>query len=134
MLAFALLALAPVPGQCADPDESTDAGLRMLSSGEPCARKVPFPKIKGPATPALKLAVRKYFEPILLDATSARWKWGRVVGDGAIFCGYVNAKNRLGAYTGYDLFAVSLFKGKVVEHRMGSAAVSTCSSYYPDQP
>lgn len=107
MISIALLvALAPLTGQCADPDETTLMGQRLIGLGEPCHKTVPFPGVTGPASAALQTAVRRHFEMILLDAPSARWKWLPVRGDGRIYCGYVNAKNRIGGYTGFQMFMV----------------------------
>jgi hypothetical protein len=39
----------------------------------------------------------------LFDAQSARWKFENYRGD-YLVCGHVNAKNRIGAYVGYQPF------------------------------
>lgn len=59
-------------------------------------------------------AIRREFDSRLLDYPSARFRDVRVTinasveGErGAYLCGFVNAKNRMGAYTGWQQFMVS---------------------------
>lgn len=47
-------------------------------------------------------AARDAMDKQLFDYTSARFR--DVRGDGALICGFVNAKNRMGAYTGWSRF------------------------------
>lgn len=56
-----------------------------------------------PVTPAEQGAVRRYFDGVLFDGQSARWRFDKVRGD-LFVCGYVNAKNQLGAFTGWKPF------------------------------
>ena len=42
----------------------------------------------------------------LFDGESARWRWPKHVPEFGLYCGFVNAKNRLGAYTGFKPFMV----------------------------
>lgn len=58
----------------------------------------------GPPTDAQFAAARRAFDEQLLDHTSARFR--DVHGDAGAICGFVNAKNRMGAYTGWTRFVV----------------------------
>lgn len=42
----------------------------------------------------------------LIDGESARWRWPLHQTEFGTYCGWVNAKNRLGAYTGWTPFMV----------------------------
>lgn len=42
----------------------------------------------------------------LLDGESARWRWPKHVEEFGLYCGFVNAKNHMGAYTGFTPFMV----------------------------
>lgn len=59
------------------------------------------------AAPAdtLKSKIRSHLDTVLLDGQSARYIWPEVKSP-RVYCGFVNAKNRLGGYTGYRLFYV----------------------------
>jgi hypothetical protein len=72
-----------------------------------------------------ELAIKEYFESVLIDSESARYKFsqpvnayeneGLLAGGEVLWLGYlietqVNAKNRLGGYVGYQPYVV-LFKG-----------------------
>lgn len=56
---------------------------------------------------AKKAEVQRLAEVELLDGRSARFIWPKQRDAGA-YCGFVNAKNSLGAYTGYKPFYVSV--------------------------
>lgn len=58
----------------------------------------------GPPTEAQFIAARAALDAKMLDYTSARFRDVRA--DSRRICGYVNAKNRLGAYTGWSRFVV----------------------------
>lgn len=58
----------------------------------------------GPPTDAHFTSARRAFDEKLLDHTSARFR--DVHGDAGAVCGFVNAKNRMGAYTGWTRFVV----------------------------
>lgn len=58
----------------------------------------------GPPTDAQFTAAKRAFDEQLLDHTSARFR--DVHGDAGAVCGFVNAKNRMGAYTGWTRFVV----------------------------
>ncbi len=64
---------------------------------------------------AAEAAVKQYFNHVLIDAESARYNFPLPLAQGALtlsgvrqfgwfICGDVNAKNRMGAYTGYKPF------------------------------
>lgn len=62
---------------------------------------VPFPEEGQKAVMALA-------EGDLFDAESARWRWPDYVEGRKVYCGYLNAKNRMGAYVGFKPFMVYL--------------------------
>lgn len=65
-------------------------------------------------SPAQQTAIKSYFDAQMLDMPSARWKWPAVSEKKpTIYCGWLNAKNRLGAYTGWQPFFVEFDKSKV---------------------
>lgn len=55
------------------------------------------------ASIGLQSEIKADLEPQLFDAQSARFIWPEKKHD-KIYCGFVNAKNRLGAYVGYRQF------------------------------
>lgn len=62
-------------------------------------------------TAAEKEAISKAFSGILLDDTTARWRWlPPAEGNVITYCGFVNAKNSYGAYTGFRPFMVALVR------------------------
>ncbi|WEK56488.1 MAG: hypothetical protein P0Y52_07935 [Candidatus Brevundimonas phytovorans] len=61
----------------------------------------------GPPTNALFSGARSALDARLFDFPSARFR--DVRGDANVLCGFVNAKNRLGAYTGWKRFAYVAF-------------------------
>lgn len=112
LTAFLLVQVA-----CLDPDSSTSSGKRDLAAGMPCLKEKPNPRdIPGnlvAVTPAEQSAIKAYFDATLLDGPSARWRFPRRVKSERSYCGFVNAKNRMGAYTGWAPFIVTLERGKV---------------------
>lgn len=54
----------------------------------------------------LQAAVKEH----LIDSDSAKFKLPEYKG-GDIYCGQVNAKNRMGGYTGYTVFQVAVLPG-----------------------
>jgi hypothetical protein len=70
-------------------------------------------------SPAQQTAVKSYFDANLLDMPSARWKWPAVSEKKPmIYCGWVNAKNRMGAYTGWQPFYVVFENKKIKQGRL----------------
>lgn len=65
----------------------------------------------------LQRSIKSHFDAELLDGLSARWKWPAQRSP-TMYCGWVNAKNRMGAYTGWTPFAVLIEKGKVKNGRL----------------
>lgn len=57
----------------------------------------------GPVTDAIVRDAKAALDSRLLDYPSARFR--DVRGNALLICGFVNAKNRMGAYTGWDRFA-----------------------------
>ena len=63
-----------------------------------------FPLILAATVPPpIQAETKAHFEMELFDAESARWKFEDYRGD-FLVCGYVNAKNRMGAYVGFQPF------------------------------
>lgn len=56
----------------------------------------------GPVTPSLLAGAKTALDERLLDYPSARFR--DVRGDDKVLCGFFNAKNRMGAYTGWARF------------------------------
>lgn len=68
----------------------------------------------APPPPALQAKIKRHFDADLLDGPSARWKWPAMRKSAkGLYCGWVNAKNKLGAYTGWKPFYVFEVNGKV---------------------
>jgi hypothetical protein len=42
----------------------------------------------------------------LIDGANARWMWPVQRAGGSIYCGWINAPNRMGGYTGWQPFGV----------------------------
>jgi len=57
-------------------------------------------------------AVKKYVLSVLKDPESARFYNVQAFNDNTIVCGYVNAKNSYGGYTGKQVFLVSFDSGR----------------------
>jgi hypothetical protein len=73
----------------------------------------------APLPAARQQAIRRYYDAKLFDGSSARWKWPRQHRDRGMYCGWVNARNRLGAYTGWTAYFVSFdAAGKVKDDVM----------------
>ncbi|HWW12692.1 MAG TPA: hypothetical protein VN018_09250 [Brevundimonas sp.] len=73
------------------------AALAVFQAEEP--RQVP-----GPATDQTFIQARSALDEALLDYPSARFR--EVTANAAFVCGKVNAKNRMGAYSGWSSFVV----------------------------
>ena len=108
---FAPLALmAQASPDC--PTEETLAGRYRILSGEtPCAEAEKRSLTGRPISAAEKRRIIAYFDGLLLDGPSARWKWGKVVNE-TTACFSINAKNRMGAYTGWELYFFDLKTGR----------------------
>lgn len=68
-----------------------------------------------PVSPALRQSITRHFNTQLLDAPSARWLWPTRRGDGTVYCGWVNGRNRMGGYTGWYPYWVVLEGNRVTE-------------------
>lgn len=66
-----------------------------------------------PITLAEKKAIIAQFSTMLLDGQSAIWRWPLVQNGASVagdYCGFVNAKNRMGAYVGFHAFYIFIFR------------------------
>lgn len=85
--------------------------------------------------PVIKSEIKADLNRRLLDGESARYIWPKRASKNA-YCGFVNAKNRLGAYTGYRLF-LTMTDGKgpvkvVVERNDSQIVPLLCKEFgYP---
>lgn len=61
------------------------------------------PRTPAPVTDRIVADARDALDRRLLDFPSARFR--DVRGNALLICGFVNAKNRMGAYSGWDRFA-----------------------------
>lgn len=71
--------------------------------------------------------LRKAMDSNLRDSVSARFKDVKLGKDGTTVCGFVNAKNSYGAYTGYEPFlATKLSGGRYFVAGIGGSAGAVC--------
>ena len=63
----------------------------------------------APPSAAMKSAVEKAVRYELKDPESARFKWPQV-SNAYYYCGFVNAKNSRGGYTGFEPFHIEVRK------------------------
>lgn len=79
---------------------------------------------------------KSYFDGVLFDGVSARWKDVRTWRGGYV-CGSVNAKNRMGAYVGWHQFWYRAGEGGVVpggsDHDRNGAEIPCLKEYYGEQ-
>ena len=54
----------------------------------------------------MKTSIQAAFDAKLLDGQSARYRWPNENKNGVVYCGFVNAKNSFGAFTGFKPFYV----------------------------
>ena len=75
----------------------------------------------APLIPRDREAIKAFVADKLYDGESARWRWP-LAREPAGYCGWVNAKNRMGAYVGWRLYYVFYLSGaggvKVLRARM----------------
>ncbi len=64
----------------------------------------------GPVTPSLVAGAKAALDERLFDYPSARFR--DVRGRDKVLCGFVNAKNRMGAYSGWSRFAYITLGGE----------------------
>lgn len=55
-------------------------------------------------SPADEKAIKQAVTRELIDSDSAKFREIRISADGNTACGYVNAKNKFGGYTGFKIF------------------------------
>lgn len=68
------------------------------------------PSLAEPLPEAARVAVIKSLKDQMLDGETARWRWpDQIPGDW--YCGFVNAKNRFGAYVGFRPYMTMLMQG-----------------------
>jgi len=116
MLTMMLLAAAAVP--CADPDDMTIQGRRMLERGHRCSvpRYVaPLLAAPAPLPPERRKAVIAFFETRLVDAAAARWKWPLQSKSTGAYCGWVDMKDKTGHSSGWTLYTVDFDRDGNVE-------------------
>lgn len=91
------------------------AALAMVpAGGAEAAQKKPVAHARPVAAPtepysltrANKRDIIAQVKDKLLDGESARWRWPKHIAEFGLYCGFVNAKNRMGAYTGFTPFMV----------------------------
>lgn len=70
-------------------------------------------------TQAVQSAIKEAVGKKLADPLSAQYDW-QPAQEGVVYCGWVNAKNQFGAYSGYQPFMVLY----VVNEQSGKAMVS----------
>lgn len=105
MLVSLLLAVA---APCVAGDSPAD--LRRIAAGDPSCDGLKA-KVPDRAVSTREQArVKAHFDKELFDGPSARWQFDGVKG-GSLICGTVNAKNRLGAYVGWNGFIYDLKDG-----------------------
>ena len=81
----------------------------MLPTGITSVNRIP-----GPLPSAKREAIFRHFDAALFDGRSARWLWPKQQAKSGVYCGWVNAKNRIGAYTGWKPYWVTFDEaGKV---------------------
>ncbi|WP_411340308.1 hypothetical protein V6U71_21470 [Sphingopyxis sp. J-6] len=73
----------------------------LLFAVEPNASKPPYEP--RPISAADKAKIVAEADKLLFDGPAARWQWGLRKSD-FIYCGFVNGKNRMGAYVGWTPF------------------------------
>lgn len=107
--------LAPVLmlAQAADcSSEATQDGRYRIRLGEKsCEQQAKEAAPPRDMTAAEQKRIIAHFDDILVDGPSARWRWGKVV-RGSIACLSVNAKNRMGGYSGWVRYTFDLETGK----------------------
>jgi hypothetical protein len=107
-----VLMLLPILLAAAEPcvSEDTPGASYLLGAGAVSCESLK-PKVPD-RTPTVReqAKVKAYFDNELFDGPAARWKFETVKG-GSQICGTVNAKNRLGAYTGWHGFIFDLKDG-----------------------
>lgn len=104
MIILPLLLQATDTPQCVYPD--TALNRRHIEAGtKPSCEPQPEPEIREVSTREQRM-VREYFDLVLYDGPSARWRFMHVRGE--IVCGLVNAKNQYGGYVGWQPFLYSL--------------------------
>lgn len=111
-----LLLLAAEPVDC--PPVGSVMRDRMKIAGEICRDDPPPPKPAAPfkarpITASEKAEIMREADKLLFDGPSARWQWGERK-SAHLYCGMVNAKNRLGAYVGWRPFYFFQGKFKIV--------------------
>lgn len=77
--------------------------MLMVVAAVAALLQTPAPPPPGPVTDGIIRSARAALDERLLDYPSARFR--DVHGNAMVVCGFVNAKNRMGAYTGWSRFA-----------------------------
>lgn len=72
-----------------------------------------------PLTQAERAVIMKKADEVLFDGPSARWQWPDKLNDKDSYCGFINAKNRMGGYTGWRPFYYGLGRFGILEDDEG---------------
>lgn len=104
-------------------DMTVAAGLVLLLASPSTAQTI---APAGPLTPtpaeqqrAVDLVVSHFADPSSVDITNVTFTR---LGAAAVFCGQVNAKNRMGAYVGFQPFVIFAGQVTVGDGRPGTRA------------
>ncbi len=99
---------------CADPNDQIMAGQMELEDGVACRRPRTITRERaasgGPLSAARQQSIRRTMDALLVDGPGSRWLWVPQSGRGDLYCGWTNARNRMGGYTGWQMFVV-IFEG-----------------------
>lgn len=71
------------------------------------------PDYPRPLTEDDKTEIRTAVKRELLDPDSARFRWNPEMLEPEHYCGFVNAKNRMGGYVGFKAFIIDYEDGRV---------------------
>jgi len=82
--------------------------MRAIDMGTPsCVKPVHRAPFKPrPITAAEQAAIKAKADLLMFDGPSSRWQWP-LKRDADVYCGFVNGKNRMGAYVGWTPFYIS---------------------------
>jgi hypothetical protein len=104
---IALVASFQVP--CANPDQDTAQGQRMILAGERCLSRHATLLL----TPAQKAEATRLAKDGLNDPASAQFRWLPFRRGGKVACATINARNSFGGYVGFQFMAIIMNAGKV---------------------
>jgi hypothetical protein len=84
-----------------------------------------------PLSPAEKASIMRQADELMFDGPATRWQWPERR-NAKFYCGKLNGKNQLGAYTGWRLFYVNEGAFNIID-KEGSVYEGLCGAYgyYP---